>query len=86
MNHITVHCSLCNKELHIKVAAGFKTPDTCMCKACSQAPQRKSFPYMSMDEQDDYWGDIDATKNVNLAKAQRKGKFWKLDRAIKRSD
>jgi len=36
MNHTVVSCSSCNKEMKIKVAAGFKAPDTCMCKACSQ--------------------------------------------------
>jgi hypothetical protein len=36
MNHIIVNCSLCKKEMKIRVAAGFKAPDTCMCKACSQ--------------------------------------------------
>lgn len=36
MEHTTVNCSSCNKELHIKVAAGFKAPDLSMCKACSQ--------------------------------------------------
>lgn len=36
MNFTKVNCSSCNKELHIKVATGFKAPDKSMCKACSQ--------------------------------------------------
>jgi len=38
MNHTIVNCSECNKEMKIKVAAGFKAPDRSMCKACSQNP------------------------------------------------
>jgi hypothetical protein len=43
MNHTKVKCSSCNKELHIKVAAGFKAPDACMCKACynSESTQKQ---------------------------------------------
>jgi hypothetical protein len=42
MNHTIVNCSSCNKELHIKVAAGFKDPDRSMCKACSQGTPTKA--------------------------------------------
>jgi len=41
MNHTKVNCSSCNRELKIKVAAGFNAPDTCMCKACSQGTPTK---------------------------------------------
>jgi len=47
MEHIKANCSLCNCELFIKVAAGFKAPDTCMCKACSQGtPKKESRRYI----------------------------------------
>jgi len=65
MEHITVNCSSCNRELKIKVAKGENAPDKTTCKACSQG----ILPI-----------------KVNLAKAQSKGKFWKLDRAIKGSE
>jgi len=62
MNHTIVNCSECNKEMKIKVAAGFKAQDRSMCKACSQGTP---------------------TQKLNLAKAQKQGKYREIDRAIK---
>jgi len=78
MNHTKVNCSSCNRDLFIKVAKGENAPDTCMCKACSQVGL---FTAVFTNKES-----TQKQLSVNIAAAQKQGKFREIDRAIKGSD